>query len=926
MMSRRMETLYIVDGMALLYRAFYAFINAPMRTSSGINTSAIFGFTNTLLSILEKEKPTHIVACFDASGPTFRHERYAEYKATRQAMPQELRDSVQPVLEILGAMRIRVLREAGVEADDLIGALTRRVDEMGGAMHAFMVSADKDLGQLLSPCCSLYKPGKKGTEFETVDAAQFCEEWGISSPVQIIDMLALMGDSSDNIPGIPGVGAVTARKLIEQFGSVENLLSHTAELKGKIREKVENNAESARLSYELATIRRDIPLPVDIKDLSRVPFDTAALQKLFAHFEFRGLEKRLQRLEKSSAAAAEGALGPLFVGSEAEETEPVQGDLFDAPLLNDIRTTPHDYRLIATDAGRHELAQRLLSSPRWAFDTETTGLTPGQDRLIGLSFCLQPHEAFYVPIMSEADLEPFRAPFAGEAEKVGLNLKFDLQMLQVAGVSVEGPFFDVMLAHAALYPQLRHGMDELAETLLSYRTVRLKEIAGEECDTASVPPETMCDYAAEDADVTLQLADALVPVLEREGQRELMRRVEFPLLPVLANIELEGMRVKPSLLEESSAELGKQIEALRKRIIGMAGHPINLNSPQQVGELLFGEMKLLAKPKKTRSGQFVTDEETLRKLVGHAPIVADILEYRELSKLKGTYLDALPRFISPVDGRIHSSLLQMVTATGRLASQNPNLQNIPVRSSAGRLIRRAFVSRGKGWSILSADYSQIELRIMAALSGDPSMVDAFIHGRDIHTETAARIYDVPVQEVTPDMRRSAKTVNFGIIYGISSFGLSQRLNCSRTEAAALIENYFNRFPRVKACMDDLIARARSCGYAETLCGRRRALPDLSSANFNLRSAAERTAINTPIQGSAADMIKLAMIRVAELLRGHRTRMIMQIHDELLFDLWDAEAEELTPAIVAAMRSALPLPGDVPLEVDARAADNWLDAH
>ncbi len=924
-----METLYILDGMALLYRAFYAFINAPMRTASGINTSAIFGFTNTLLSILEKGTPTHIVACFDASGPTFRHERYAAYKATRQAMPQELRDSVQPVLDILGAMRIPVLREAGVEADDLIGTLTRQVDETGGTMQAFMVSADKDLGQLLSSHCSLYKPGKKGTEFEVIDSAQFCEEWGISSPKQIIDILALMGDSSDNIPGIPGVGAVTARKLIAQFGSVENLLARTEELKGKMREKVEANAESARLSYELATIRRDVPLPLKIEDLTRRSFDTVALQKLFALFEFRGLEKRLQRLGKTIAVTAEESIGPLFAEKkweEREEAEPVQGNLFAVPVLRDIHTTPHDYQFVTTDEQRRRLAQRLTASPRWAFDTETTGLTPGKDRLLGISFCLSPHEAFYVPIGDETDLEPFRAPLAGEALKVGLNLKFDLQMLKSAGVNVAGPFFDVMLAHATLHPQLRHGMNELAETLLSYRTVRLEEVAGEECDTASVPPEKMSDYAAEDADITLQLADALMPELEREGQIELMRRVEFPLLPVLADIELAGMRVEPSLLEESSAELGKQIDALRERIISIAGHPVNLNSPQQIGELLFGEMKLLAKPKKTRNGQFVTDEETLRKLVGHAPIVADILEYRELSKLKGTYLDALPRFISPVDGRIHSTLLQMVTATGRLASQNPNLQNIPVRSAAGKLIRRAFISRGEGWSILSADYSQVELRIMAALSGDPAMVDAFVHGRDIHTETAARIYDVPIHEVTPDMRRSAKTVNFGIIYGISSFGLSQRLNCSRTEAAALIDNYFNRFPRVKACMDDLIARARTCGYAETLCGRRRALPDLNSANFNLRSAAERTAINTPIQGSAADMIKLAMVRVAELLHGRRTRMIMQVHDELLFDLWHEDAEEITPAIVAAMRSALPLPGGVPLEVDARSADNWLDAH
>lgn len=917
-MIRGMKTLYILDGMALLYRAFYALFNAPIRTANGLNTSAVFGFANTLLALLDKGNPSHIVVCLDPSGPTFRHEKYAEYKANRQAMPQELRDSIPLLLELLEAMRIPVARVAGYEADDLIGTYTRQVDEMDGDMQAFMVSADKDLGQLISAHCSLLKPGKKGNDFETLDSAAFCETWGISAPQQIIDILALMGDASDNIPGVPGVGAVTARKLVAQFGSVENLLAHTAEIKGKLREKIEQNADSARLSYDLATIRRDAPLPLTLEECERQKINRPALRSLFEKLEFRGLAKRLglsgSEMPTASAPAA------------ADGEDLLQGDLFSAPQLSDISTTPHSYHTLTTAQERLDLAKRLAIAPRWAFDTETTGLDPLKDRLIGISFCLTPHESYYAPINTPQDVLDFAPAFAGGALKIGLNLKFDLSMLRRAGVQVVGPFFDVMLAHSALHPQLRHNMDDMAASLLAYRTIRLEDIAGKECDAAAAPLSKLAEYAAEDADVTLCLADILAPELERNGLTQLMERVEFPLVPVLADIELEGMRMEPTLLQQSADEMSARINDICLRVDAIVGHPINLNSPQQVGDLLFNDMKLLAKPKKTRTGQYVTDEETLRRLEPLSPIISDILEFRELSKLKGTYIDALPRFISPVDGRIHSNLLQMVTSTGRLASQSPNLQNIPVRTGAGRFIRRAFVARGEGWSILSADYSQVELRIMAALSADPALVAAFIHGRDIHAETAARIYGVPHEEVSAEMRRKAKTVNFGIIYGISAFGLSQRLNCSRKEAAELIESYFYQFPRVKDCMDELTEQARKNGYAETLCGRRRYLPDLAASNFNLRAAAERNAINTPIQGTAADMIKLAMIRVAELLRSYRSRMIMQIHDELLFDLCDDEAEKLIPAIINAMQTALPLPGGVPLLVETGRASNWLDAH
>lgn len=910
-----METLYILDGMALMYRAFYAFINAPMRTSAGLNTSAMFGFTNTVLSLIEKESPTHIVACLDPSGPTFRHEQFPEYKANRQAMPQELRDSIPWIIRILEAMRIPVVRVTGYEADDLIGTFTRLAEERGD-MHAYMVSLDKDLGQLLSPSCSFHKPGKKGADFEIIDRTAFLEEWGISEPRQIIDILALMGDSSDNIPGVPGVGAVTARKLIAQFGSVQNMLEHTADIKGKLRQKIEENADKARLSYDLATIRRDAPLPISLTDCARIGYDIAALRALFKELEFRGLEKRL------GIPPADD----LFAAADPTVDEPQQLDLFSAaPRPDDIHSTPHNYKLISTAEQQAELAQALLKAPRWAFDTETTGLDPLQDRMLGMSFCMTTGEAYYIPVSDGRCPEIFLPVFASSAEKVGLNLKFDLQVLRTAGAEIAGPFFDVMLAHAAISPELRHNMDDMAEALLNYKTVRLTDIAGKDCATATVPVEQMTDYAAEDADVTLRLADVLEPQLESAGQTELMRNIEFPLVPVLADIEREGMRVEPAQLLTASEELGKKISDIQSRIDATIGKSINLNSPRQLGDLLFGELKLLAKPRKTKTGQFVTDEETLRKLAPAYPLVSDILEYRELSKLKSTYLDALPRYISPVDGRIHSSLQQMFTATGRLASQNPNLQNIPVRSDAGKLIRRAFTARSEDYSILSADYSQVELRLMAALAADPSMIAAFTEGRDIHAETAARLYGVPREEVTADMRRAAKTVNFGIIYGISAFGLSQRLDCSRGEAAALIDSYFTQFPGVKACMDRLVEEARSRGYAETLCGRRRKLPDLSSNNFNLRAAAERTAINTPIQGTAADMIKIAMVRVHKLLRGRRTRLIMQIHDELLFDLHRDE-HDLIPEIVATMQTALPLPQGVPLEVEANFADNWLEAH
>lgn len=915
------QQLFLLDGMALAYRAFYAFFTSPMRSSSGMNTSAIFGFANTLASILDKEKPTHIVACFDAGRETARSEIYPEYKANRQAMPDELRASIPYIIRILEAMNIPVLCCPGYEADDLIGTLTLMAESRPG-MESFMVSQDKDLGQLLSPKCKLWKPGKRNAEHEVIDCARFEEIWGIENPEQIIDILALMGDSSDNIPGVPGIGEKTAKTLIASFGSVENLLAHTDELKGKRRTVIEENAEKALLSKKLVIIDRHVPLETTIDDCVRREYDPEKLRAILLELDLKHLATRLCGKKQASH-------GELFEHAASESSKPTEtpdGQMLlfeenDLKTLDDIR---HDYTVAGDEESRRQVAARLNEAASWSFAVATSGPDPLLDKLTGLSFCIEPHEAWYVPLADPGDLDVFRAVFASQAEKIGHDVKFGLEVLHTAGIETQGPYFDTMLAHAAVEPDLRHNRDEMAEVLLRYRTLRLDEEAKENAgDDASLSKKSR--YHAEDADVTRQLADVLKTLLRAKGQDNLMRKIEFPLVPVLAAIEEEGMRVDPVLLNESAEEMGRQLDALKGSIDARVGRPININSPKQLGELLFGEMKLVDKPKKTKTGQFVTDEETLRKLVPVSPLVADILEYREASKLKGTYLDALPRFISPKDGRIHTTLLQMLTATGRLASQSPNLQNIPIRSEAGRLIRRAFIPRSEEYTMLSADYSQVELRIMAALSGDPHLMEAFREGRDIHTETAARVYRIDRGEVNVNMRRAAKTVNFGIIYGISAFGLSQRLSCSRAEATQLIENYFAEFPRVKTFMDQLIETAREKGYAETLSGRRRYLPDLKAANHNLRAAAERTAINTPIQGTAADMIKMAMIRVAALLSGRRSKLIMQIHDELLFDLACDELE-LIPAIAEEMRSALPLPNGVPLAVEANTGDDWLAAH
>ncbi len=937
--------LFILDGMALAYRAHFAFFANPIRNSKGLNTSAVYGFANTLLGILDNEKPTHIAACFDTSAPTARHKLYPEYKANRESMPEELRAQMPLIFRLLEALNIPILRYDGYEADDTIGTLARLADNTGD-FHTYMVSQDKDLGQLISATCSLWKPGKKGNEHEVVDLDKLKEQWGIERADQVIDILALMGDSADNIPGLPGVGEKTAKLLIAEFGSVEALLAGTDRLKGKRKQTVEEHGQLATLSKELATIDRHVPLTVTLNELTRKDRKDDELLALLQEMEFRALQTKLFGKKAIPAPVADAELPPddLFsparlqpkaTASAPVKATPPQGDdlqmeLFAPRVLKTVNDVAHEYILADTPELIAQMVAELSGCACWCFDTETTGLNVHTDRLLGIAFCARPHKAWYMPVSGAAQLDAVRPLFESSAEKIGHNLKFDLQVMRAAGITVQGPFFDSYLAHALIAPGMKHGMDPLAENLLNYETIKLTDIAPEgdkkgELNTAAVPVKEMATYSAEDADITLQLAAILKKKVADSGMQKLFDTIELPLLPVLADMEYAGIRVLPGSLAEASVKVGGIIEELRSKIEQVAGHPINLNSPKQLGDFLFGELELVKKPKKTKTGQFVTDEATLSALAATHPVVADILAYRENTKLKSTYLDALPQYISPADGRIHTQFHQMLTATGRLASMEPNLQNIPVRTEQGRLIRTAFVPAGDDYLILSADYSQIELRIMAALSGDEAMCEAFRAGRDIHTETAAKVYGVPREEVDSAMRRAAKMVNFGIIYGISAFGLSQRLGCSRTEASALIDNYFIQFPGIKTYMESLAQRAEQTGYAETLLGRRRLIPEINSANKTIKSAAERTAINTPIQGTAADMIKLAMIKVAELLKNTRSRLILQIHDELLIDLHKDEMH-LIEQIKAAMTTALALPHGVPVPVEAGTGSNWLEAH
>jgi DNA polymerase-1 len=933
-MSDSQKRLFLLDGMALIYRAHFALIQAPIRNSKGVNTSALYGFINTLHAILEKEKPTHIGVAFDTSSPTPRHVKFPAYKAQRDEMPEELAAAIPHVKALCRAFHIPVLELDGFEADDIIGTLVKRAESEG--FESFMVTPDKDFAQLLSKQTFMWKPGRKGTDHEIITLEKLPDIWGVAEPDHIIDLLGLMGDASDNIPGIPGIGPKTAQKLIAEFGSIENLIANAAALKGKQKELVETHSDQALLSKDLATIITDVPVKVTWDDLVLSPRDDEAVKALFNEFEFRSLTRRLFT-ERSD---------PSDQSDESDATP----TLFETFLT--IRDVDHSYHLADTPELQQKLFTEVSRQTSFCFDIETTSLDRFGAKLLGIAFCWKAHEAWYLPY-SESQIPNLQSLFSSSAEKIGHNLKYDLSVLLNHGIEVAGPFFDTMLADALAAPERRHSMDYLAEILLNYTPVKLAHIASpaaappsddlfdfaektkssKDLDVASIPLEKLAEYAAEDADVTWQLAAKLRPLLEEAGQDKILHQIEGPLLPVLIRMEMEGIAIDPHALKDIGVELQQQIDELARSIQQHAGRAFNIASPKQLGEILFDELGLADKAKKTKTGQYKTDEQTLATLEGKHPIISDILSWREATKLKSTYLDALPTHIVAQTGRIHTHFHQLVAATGRLASSDPNLQNIPVRSEAGRKIRKAFVPRKSEISnlkfeILSCDYSQIELRVMAALANDATMIEAFRNHTDIHTITASKVFVVEPENVTSDMRRTAKMVNFGIIYGISAFGLSQRLAIPRTEAAAIIEAYFREYPAIKDFMELTVAEARENGYVETLSGRRRYFPDLNSANQNLRGNAERAAINTPIQGTAADMIKLAMIRIDGLLREkpHQTKMLLQVHDELVFDLAREEEDELVPQILEIMRNALPLPHGVPVEVEHGTGPNWLAAH
>jgi DNA polymerase-1 len=956
------KKLFLLDAFALIYRSHFAFSKNPRINSKGMNTGAVLGFTNTLVEVLLKEKPTHLGVCFD-SGKTFRHDKDENYKANRQAMPEDIGIAIPYIKQIVEAFNIPILLQVGFEADDVIGTLAQKAEKEG--FEVFMMTPDKDYCQLVTEHIKIYRPAFMGNAAEVLDVQHVLERFEIERTEQVIDILGLQGDASDNIPGIPGIGEKTAKALIKQFGSVENLIANSDKLKGKQQENVRNFAEQGLLSKELATIHVNVPIEFEADKLIMEAPDAPRLQALFEELEFRQLAARVlgegggastgrgpaaptprgARRPKVAAPSAQGSLfgeGSEAVINAAENGEFGTGvggsDYYDGPKKT-LEDVPHNYHLVDTPELRKSLISFLLQQKEVSFDTETTGLNTMTARLVGLSFSYLPGEAYYVPVpsndaeASQALVDEFRPFFESKTiVKIGQNIKYDLLILKNYDVRVEGPFFDTMLAHYLIEPDMRHNMDVLAETYLHYTPVPITDLIGPKGKSqktmADIDPARVSDYACEDADVTLQLRHVFEPVLKDLGLLGLLNDVENPLVPVLADIEHEGVKIDSNAMNEYSAELQGYVQELEGQIFKEAGQEFNIGSPKQLGEVLFDKMQVGAgKIKKTKTGQYATGEEILSQLAGDYPIAGLILEYRQLTKLRSTYVEALPQLVC-TDGRVHTTFNQAVTATGRLSSTNPNLQNIPIRTEKGREIRKAFVPRDEKHTLLAADYSQVELRIMADFSGDKTMIEAFRLGQDVHSSTASKVFKVPLDQVDSEMRRKAKTVNFGIIYGISAFGLAQRIGISRKEATDIIETYFQEFPSVKAFMDDSINRARELEYAETLLKRRRYLRDINSRNATLRGYTERNAINAPIQGTAADIIKMAMINIHDFLEREKlgTKMILQVHDELVFDAVKEEVEYVTPKIRELMTTALLLPHGVPLEVEVGTGDNWLKAH
>lgn len=920
-----MDKLFLLDAYAIIFRSYYAFINRPTINSKGLNTSAILGFCNTLKEITDKEKPTYIGVAFD-EGKTFRHEAFPPYKAQREATPEDIKLAVPFIKEILEAMHIPVLVAPGFEADDVIGTLAIQAGEAG--IETYMLTPDKDYGQLIRENVYMYRP-RHGGGYDIIGQKEIEDKYGIASAHQVIDLLALMGDSADNYPGCPGVGEKTAVKLINEFGSCENLIENSNQLKGKMREKVEGAVEDIKISKFLATIRTDVPMSLDLETLKLQAPDEEKLRAIFENLEFKRFTERfLNKCENKSKPINNQ---PSLFGEFANESPTVT----EFSNYESIKTISHKYQLVDNQTEATKLRDFLLTNKILSLDTETTSTSAIDAELVGLSFSVAEHEAYYVAVPSnqneaQAMVNIFKPLYENEdIVKVGQNIKYDYMVLRRYGIDLQGPMFDTMLAHYIVQPELRHNMDYMAETLLNYKTIHIDELIGQkgknQKSMRDLSPAEICDYAAEDADITLQLRNVLEPQLKEVGGERLFYDIEMPLVKVLADMELNGVCLDTESLSETRRVFTERMQAYERHAYELAGEEFNISSPKQVGDILFEKMKIIDKAKKTKTGQYVTSEEVLMQLKDRAPIVEDILNYRGMKKLLSTYVEALPKLINPRTGHIHTSFNQAVTATGRLSSSDPNLQNIPVRDDDGKEIRKCFIPEA-GCRFFSADYSQIELRIMAHLSGDENMIEAFREGFDIHRATAAKIWKENIDDVTDEQRKKAKQANFGIIYGITTYGLAQRMGIENGEARQLIDDYFRTFPKVQAYMEEAKEQAREKGYAETMFGRRRYLPDITSRNGTVRGFAERNAINAPIQGSEADIIKIAMIRIWRRFKDEniRSKMILQVHDELNFSVYPEEVEQVGQIVIEEMQKACEL--NVPLVADAGWGDNWLEAH
>ena len=920
-----MAKLFLLDAYALIYRSYYAFLRTPRINSKGLNTSAIMGFCNTLNEVLTKEHPTHIGVAFD-HGKTFRHEVFPAYKAQREETPEDIRQSVPIIKQILEAMRIPILQVDGFEADDVIGTVATRFGADG--IDTFMLTPDKDYGQLIGPRVFMFRP-RHGGGYETLGEKEVESKYGIPTPAQVIDLLALMGDSADNFPGCPGVGEKTAAKLINQFGSIDNLLRHTDEIKGKLREKIENAVEDIKMSKLLATIRTDVPLQLSLDELKVEQPDEVKLRRIFEELEFKTLANKLLNKSELKPKNVETQLDLFSVNTPNGQEEPEKTN------YETHKTVPHEYKLIDNEEGMDRLCDFFMTKEFVSIDTETTSTDAIRAELVGLSFSVEENKAFYVPLPANREealkyVQIFKPLYENDnILKIGQNIKYDYEVLNNYGVTLQGKMFDTMIAHYLIQPELHHNMDYMAETLLGYRTIHIEELIGpkgkKQKNMRDLSPTDICEYAAEDADITLRLKHVLEPRLKELGLEELFWNIEMPLVRVLADMELNGVCLDTEALQETSRIFTDRMKQYEQEIYKEAGETFNIGSPKQVGDILFGKLQIMDKPKKTKTGQYVTSEEVLQSLEAKHPVVRNILNYRGMKKLLSTYIDALPKLINPRTGHIHTSFNQAQTATGRLSSSDPNLQNIPVRTDDGKEIRKCFIPED-GCLFFSADYSQIELRIMAHLSGDENMMEAFREGHDIHRATAAKIWHEDIDKVTDAQRKKAKQANFGIIYGITTYGLAQRMGIPNSEARELIQDYFHTFPKVKAYMEQAKETARAKGYAETLFHRRRYLPDINSRNATVRGFAERNAINAPIQGTEADIIKVAMVRIWKRFKeeGIRSKMILQVHDELNFSVYPEEREQVERIVIEEMQNACQL--NVPLTADAGWGSNWLEAH